>query len=237
MSLFGNTEVSFSGATSVQWSDVEHALCAFSGVCLDYFQVFRHFFYTQLFLMYHQLYFLPPLSCFHAHLLALSLYMHEYVCVCVDVYAQVPVCGCVCVCVCACMCTSTCVCVCAHARTCLCMYTYMHACMRVCVHAAQLREHSPSTSRFLKFISSSHRTVNQSSSSILSVNITCPSNTTTDQQPLPHHSIKHHYRPTTTPSSLYQTPPQTSNHSLITLSIKQHLQQPSLHHTVASHDE
>ena len=45
--LFGNTErcvvVSFSGATSVQWSDVEHALCAFSGVCLDYFQVFRRF--------------------------------------------------------------------------------------------------------------------------------------------------------------------------------------------------
>ena len=47
MSLFGNTErcvvVSFSGATSVQWSDVEHALCAFSGVCLDYFQIFHRF--------------------------------------------------------------------------------------------------------------------------------------------------------------------------------------------------
>ena len=47
MSLFGNTErcvvVSFGGATSVQWSDVEYALCAFSGVCLDYFQVFRRF--------------------------------------------------------------------------------------------------------------------------------------------------------------------------------------------------
>ena len=47
MSLFGNTErcvvVSFNGATSVQGSDVEHALCAFSGVCLDYFQVFRRF--------------------------------------------------------------------------------------------------------------------------------------------------------------------------------------------------
>ena len=47
VSLFRNTErcvvVSFSGATSVQWSDVEHALCAFSGVCLDYFQVFRQF--------------------------------------------------------------------------------------------------------------------------------------------------------------------------------------------------
>ena len=47
VSLFGNTErcvvVSFSGATSVQWSDVEHALCAFSGVCLDYFRVFRRF--------------------------------------------------------------------------------------------------------------------------------------------------------------------------------------------------
>ena len=44
-SLFGNTErcvvVSFSGVTSVQWSDVEHALCAFSGVCCNYFQVFR----------------------------------------------------------------------------------------------------------------------------------------------------------------------------------------------------
>ena len=47
VSLFGNIErcvvVSFSGATSVQWSDVEHALCAFSGVCWDYFQVFRRF--------------------------------------------------------------------------------------------------------------------------------------------------------------------------------------------------
>ena len=31
------------GATSVQWSDVEHALCTFSGVCWDYFQVFRRF--------------------------------------------------------------------------------------------------------------------------------------------------------------------------------------------------
>ena len=47
VSLFGNIEtcvvVSFNGATSVQWSDVEHALCAFSGVCWDYFQVFRRF--------------------------------------------------------------------------------------------------------------------------------------------------------------------------------------------------
>ena len=47
VSLFGNIEtcvvVSFSGATSVQWSDVEHALCAFSGVCWDYFKVFRRF--------------------------------------------------------------------------------------------------------------------------------------------------------------------------------------------------
>ena len=47
MSLFGNIEtcvvVSFSGATSVQWSDVEHALYAFSGVCWDYIQVFRRF--------------------------------------------------------------------------------------------------------------------------------------------------------------------------------------------------
>ena len=46
-SLFGNTErcvvVSFSGATAVQWSDEEHALCAFSGVCWDYFQVFCWF--------------------------------------------------------------------------------------------------------------------------------------------------------------------------------------------------
>ena len=47
VSFFGNTErcvvVSFSGAMLVQWSDIEHALCAFSGVCLDYFQVFRRF--------------------------------------------------------------------------------------------------------------------------------------------------------------------------------------------------
>ena len=47
VSLFGNIErcvvVSFSGATSVQWSDVEHALCAFSWVCWDYFQVFHWF--------------------------------------------------------------------------------------------------------------------------------------------------------------------------------------------------
>ena len=47
MSLFRNIErcvvVSFSGVTSVQWSDVEYALCAFSGVCWDYFQVFRRF--------------------------------------------------------------------------------------------------------------------------------------------------------------------------------------------------
>ena len=47
VSLFGNIEtcvvVSFSGVTSVQWSDAEHALCAFSGVCWDYFQVFRRF--------------------------------------------------------------------------------------------------------------------------------------------------------------------------------------------------
>ena len=47
MSLFGNTErcvvVSFNGATSVQWSHVEHALCAFSGICWDYFQAFRWF--------------------------------------------------------------------------------------------------------------------------------------------------------------------------------------------------
>ena len=47
VSLFGNTErcvvVSFSGATSVQWSDVAHALCAFSGVCWDYFKDDRRF--------------------------------------------------------------------------------------------------------------------------------------------------------------------------------------------------
>ena len=47
VSLFGNTErcvvVSFSGATSVQWSDVEHALWAFSGVYWEYFQVFHWF--------------------------------------------------------------------------------------------------------------------------------------------------------------------------------------------------
>ena len=47
MSLFGNTEscvvVSFSGLTYIQWSDVEHALCTFSGVYWDYFQVFRRF--------------------------------------------------------------------------------------------------------------------------------------------------------------------------------------------------
>ena len=47
VSLLGNIErcvvVSFSGATLVQWSDVEHALYAFSGVCWDYFQVFRRF--------------------------------------------------------------------------------------------------------------------------------------------------------------------------------------------------
>ena len=47
VSLFGNTVrcvvVSFSGATSVKWSDIKHALCAFSGVCWDYFQVFRRF--------------------------------------------------------------------------------------------------------------------------------------------------------------------------------------------------
>ena len=47
VSLSGNIErcvvVSFSGATSVQWCDVEHALYAFSRVCWDYFQVFRWF--------------------------------------------------------------------------------------------------------------------------------------------------------------------------------------------------
>ena len=50
VSLFGNIKrcvvVSFSGATSVQWSDVEPALCAFS-VCWDYFQVFRRFGYMR----------------------------------------------------------------------------------------------------------------------------------------------------------------------------------------------
>ena len=47
LSLIGNTErcvvVSFSGVTSVPWSDVKHALCAFSGVYWDYFQVFCRF--------------------------------------------------------------------------------------------------------------------------------------------------------------------------------------------------
>ena len=47
VSLFGDIErcvvVSVSGAMSVQWSDVEHALCAFSGVSWDYFQDFRRF--------------------------------------------------------------------------------------------------------------------------------------------------------------------------------------------------
>ena len=47
VSLFWNTErcvvVSFSGVTLIQWSDVEHALCAFSGVCWDCFQVFHQF--------------------------------------------------------------------------------------------------------------------------------------------------------------------------------------------------
>ena len=42
-SLICTQKTSFSGATSVQWSDVEHAMCAFSGVCWDYFQVFRWF--------------------------------------------------------------------------------------------------------------------------------------------------------------------------------------------------
>ena len=35
-----------------------------------------HILKTQLVSMYHQLYFLPPLSCFHAHLLALSNYIY-----------------------------------------------------------------------------------------------------------------------------------------------------------------
>ena len=38
-----------------------------------------HILKTQLVSMYHQLYFLPPLSCFHAHLLALShIYIYIY---------------------------------------------------------------------------------------------------------------------------------------------------------------
>ena len=45
VSLFGNIErcvvVSFSGLMYIHESDVEHALCAFSGVYCDYFQVFR----------------------------------------------------------------------------------------------------------------------------------------------------------------------------------------------------
>ena len=47
MSLFGNIKrcvvVSFSGPTYIHESDVEHALCAFSGVYWEYFQVFRQF--------------------------------------------------------------------------------------------------------------------------------------------------------------------------------------------------
>ena len=47
MSLFGNIErcvvVSFSGPTYIHESDVEHALCAFSGVYWFYFQVFSWF--------------------------------------------------------------------------------------------------------------------------------------------------------------------------------------------------
>ena len=39
-----------------------------------------HILKTQLVSMYHQLYFLPPLSCFHAHLLALShVYIYIYI--------------------------------------------------------------------------------------------------------------------------------------------------------------
>ena len=45
VSLFGNIErcvvVSFSGLTYIHESDVEHALCTFSGVYWDYFQIFR----------------------------------------------------------------------------------------------------------------------------------------------------------------------------------------------------
>ena len=54
VSLFGNIKtcvvVSFSGATSVQWSDVEHALCAFSGVCYIFylFLSFFFFFYSRV---------------------------------------------------------------------------------------------------------------------------------------------------------------------------------------------
>ena len=47
VSLFRNIErcvvVSFSGPTYIHESDVEHALCAFSGVYWEYFQVFRRF--------------------------------------------------------------------------------------------------------------------------------------------------------------------------------------------------
>ena len=39
-----------------------------------------HILKTQLVSMYHQLYFLPPLSCFHAHLLALSHLWDMVVC-------------------------------------------------------------------------------------------------------------------------------------------------------------
>ena len=47
VSLFRNIErcvvVSFNGPTYIHESDVEHALCAFSGVYWEYFQVFRRF--------------------------------------------------------------------------------------------------------------------------------------------------------------------------------------------------
>ena len=42
-----------------------------------------HILKTQLLSMYHQLYFPPPLSCFHANLLALS-----HMCICVCVYCR-----------------------------------------------------------------------------------------------------------------------------------------------------
>ena len=47
------------------------------------FSCIVHILKTQLVSMYHQLYFLPPLSCFHAHLLALShIYIYIYIYVC-----------------------------------------------------------------------------------------------------------------------------------------------------------
>ena len=162
--------------------------------------------------------------------------MYEYVCVCVWMcmhkYLCVDVCVCVCVCVCACVCTSTCVCVCVcvRARTCLCMYTYMYAC--VCTRSTtqgtltqhfpfpQVHQLLPPHSEPVIFLHpvSKHRSVHQtppqtSNHSLITLSIKhhhrpattpssfCPSNITTDQQPLPHHSVHQTTPAATFPSS------------------------------------